>query len=138
MSKTIEITRTEDIRPGDRVTLVWNCDDDDTTVSGIVRSAIGGRRLELANRSFWLSDDPEDWHVTAATREVPDVPPLPTEPGSVIANATIRGVEGQTAILCDSGDWLTPRPVAEIHYYHTPQRITAWEPARIVPESEED
>src|SRR5690606_3686021 len=73
------------------------------------------------------------WTFVRATREVPDLPELPTEPGSVIVNATIRGVEGQTAILYPEGDWFTTECV-EGYYHHDPEHITAWEPGRIVPD----
>ena len=132
---TVKITRVEDIQPGDRVTLVWNRDND-TTVSGVVRTVDGCCRcLEVADRLFWLSRDldPLAWHVAVATREVPDAPPLPTEPGSVIVNATIRGVEGQTAILDTSGFWFT-QGIVDGFWYHNPEHITAWEPGRIVPD----
>lgn len=133
---TVKITRVEDIQPGDRVTLVWNRDND-TTVSGVVRTVDGCCRcLEVADRLFWLSRDldPLAWHVAVATREVPDAPPLPTEPGSVIANATVRGETGHAAVLCDDGGWFTLRPAGDGFYLHRPKDITAWELARIVPE----
>lgn len=135
---TVEIARVEDIQPGDHVTLVWNGDNDATTVWGIVRHAVtvlGRVRLEVGDAPFWLGNGTRDWHVVRATREVPDAPPLPTEPGSVIVNATVRGVEGQTVILDPEGDWFTTECV-EGHYYHDPEHITAWEPARIVPEED--
>lgn len=76
---TVKITRVEDIQPGDRVTLVYNADD--ATVSGIVRLAVtvlGRVRLEVGDTPFWLGNGTRDWHVTAATREVPDAPPCAT------------------------------------------------------------
>lgn len=129
---TVEITRVEDIQPGDRVTLVWN-GDNDTTVSGVVRTAVDDRasHLEVGDHFWRLSDRPLDWHVTAATREVPD---LPTEPGSVIVNATIRGEAGHAAILDDYGDWRSLRPAGDGFLLHRSKDITAWEPGRIVPE----
>lgn len=72
----VKIARTEDIQPGDHVTLVWN----DDIVSGIVRTVDGGHYLlDVAGSPFclWLGSDPEGWHVTDATREVAD---LPSEP----------------------------------------------------------
>src|SRR5690606_2954904 len=72
-----------------------------------------------------------DWTFVRATRVVSD---LPTEPGSVIVNATIRGVEEQTAILVGTGNWVTrtwvTTTLVEDHWYHDPEHITAWEPAR--------
>lgn len=129
---TVKIARIEDIRLGDHVTLVWN-GDATATVSGTVRSEGSVRYLVVADRPFLLGDGPQDWHVAVATREVPDAPPLPTEPGSVIVNATIRGEAGHTAFLDDGGAWRSLR-LASGYYFHDPEHVTAWEPARIVPE----
>src|SRR5690606_39074508 len=173
---TVEITRVEDVRAGDVVTITRN----GTTAVGKIRDgehgdyshpAIAGlsSRLIAGDDYSWafvratrempappdlptqprcivvnasipgaavLTVGDDYWSTFAsAAREVPDLPDLPTEPGSVIVNATIRGVEGLTAILDPEGDWFTTERIAG-HYYHDPEDITAWEPARIV--SEED
>jgi len=127
---TVEITRVEDIQVGDRVTLTCN----DSTVVGRVRDVTHGdaTHLTIANLpcslivggGYW-------WTFVGATREVPA---LPTEPGSVITNATVRGETGHAAVLCDDGGWFTLRPAGDGFYLHRPKDITAWEPARIVPE----
>lgn len=129
----IEITRVEDIQPGDRVTLTRN----GTTVSGTVRDVTHGD----TNHCFYITSlqdilivGDDGWTLVTATREAPA---LPTDPGSVITNATIRGEAGHTAILDDYGDWFTPRTVGSGGFYlHAPEHITAWEPGRIVPEED--
>ena len=131
---TVEITRVEDVRAGDVVTITRN----GTTVVGKIRDVEHGDYTHLdiaALSSRLIVGDDYWWTFVSATREVPDLPDLPTEPGSVIVNATIRGVEGLTAILDPEGDWFTTERI-DGHYYHDPEDITAWEPARIV--SEED
>src|SRR5690606_35438483 len=130
MSTAVKITRVEDIRPGDHVTLTCN----DTTVSGTVRDVTHGdaTHIDIANlpcvlivgSGYW-------WTLVSASRVVPD---LPTEPGSVIANATIRGEAGHAAFLDDYGDWRSLRPVGDGFCLHSPKDITAWEPGRIVPD----
>src|SRR5690606_40840972 len=68
---TVEITRVEDIRSGDRVTLIWNRDND-TTVSGVVRTVDDCCRcLEVADRLVCLSRDLDTlaWHVAVDTSE---------------------------------------------------------------------
>src|SRR5690606_6409796 len=131
MSTAVKITRVEDIRPGDHVTLTCN----DTTVSGTVRDVTHGdaTHLDIANLPCALSVGDGPWPLVSASRVVPD---LPTEPGSVIANATIRGEEGHSAILDDYGDWRSLRPVGDGFLLHRSKDITAWEPGRIVPEGQ--
>ena len=132
---TVEITRVEDVRDGDRVTLTRN----GTVVTGeVIRVGHRGGEsrtcFEMSGMGYlavyWAGGG--SWEFVRATRQVSD---LPTEPGSVIAKATVRGVEGQTAILDPEGDWFTTECI-DGHYYHDPEDITAWEPGRIV--SEED
>ncbi len=130
---TIEITRVEDIRPGDHVTLTCN----DTTVSGTVRNATHADTthfFDIANLPCDLIAGGGHWTFVSAYRVVPD---LPTEPESVIVNATIRGETGHMAILDDGGVWFTPRVVGAGHWTHRPEHITYWEPARIVREDEQ-
>ena len=126
---TKSIDRVEDVREGDLVTITRN----GTTVVATphrVHAQGNYTRLDIPALPCSLVVGDGSWTFVSATREVPD---LPTEPGSVIVNATIRGVEGQTAILDPDGDWYTTACVAD-YWYHVPEDITAWEPARIVPE----
>lgn len=125
---TVEITRVEDVRVGDVVVVARG----DATATGRVHDVSRGPNVHLtvAYLPFTVIVGEDHWTFVRATREGPD---LPTEPGSVIVNATIRGVEGQTAIRDPEGDWFTTTCV-EDYYYHAPEHITAWEPARVVPE----
>src|SRR5690606_20870675 len=106
---TIDITRVEDVRAGDVVTML---DEYGGTYVGPTRhsetlGAVFGPLGWAVVHPSW-TDHPA-WTVVRATREVPD---LPTEPGSVIVNATIRGETGHTAILTPEGDcWLTFKTV---------------------------
>lgn len=123
---TIEITRVEDVRAGDMATLAY----EGHAFTGRVWEDDGGPRVG----GSYLSSP----YVTllGATREVPD---LPTEPGSVIVNATIRGTEGVTAFLSASAwepdvyRWISGDRI-EGTREHDRANITAWTPARIVPE----
>lgn len=131
---TIEITRIEDVRDGDRVTLTR----DGTVLTGeVFRVRHGSARtyFEMTGMGdMSVARAGGAWVFHGATREVPD---LPTKEGSVIVNATIRGETGHTAILDDDGSWFTPRPVGGVFYLHSPESITYWEPARIVREEEQ-
>lgn len=120
---TVEITRVEDVRAGDVVTVA---DKYGGTYTGPTRRS--GTLGAVFGPLGWAVDH-HSWIFVRATRDLLD---LPTEPGSVIVNATIRGVEGQTAILDTSGAWFTPGGVDG--WWHAPEHITAWTPARIVPE----
>lgn len=130
---TIEITRIEDVRDGDRVTLTR----DGTVLTGeVFRVRHGSARtyFEMTGMGdMSVARAGGAWVFHAATREVPD---LPTEPESVIVNATIRGEAGHTAFLSDGGGWFTLRPVGAGHYRHSSEHITAWEPGRVVPNFE--
>ena len=62
-------------------------------------------------------------------------PQLPIEVGSVIVNATIRGVPGQVATLVDAyaGQfWQTSITLAGM-YAHDPEHITEWTLGKVVP-----
>ena len=59
-------------------------------------------------------------------------PPLPTEPGSVLTRAVIRGEEVEGPIILDrDGDWRAPRPVAGC-WYHRSHHVTDWTIGRVV------
>src|SRR5690606_8678931 len=116
---TIDITRVEDVREGDRVTMTRN----GTAVSGAVRDVTHGdyTHIDIATLPCVMIVGDGSWTVVSATREVQD---LPVEPGSVIVNSTVRGVEGETAILDPEVDWFTTVCVA-FYCYHAPEDITA-------------
>jgi len=127
---TIEITDVSQVREGDVVTLAyrghsftgeaWNDPDNEGLNVGADAIKWYGR-LDRPHAVF-----------IRATREVPD---LPTEPGSVIVNATIKGVSGLTAILDQDGlrrTWLVVgHPISQ---FASAEDIAAWTPARIVAE----
>ena len=129
---TVEITRVEDVRAGDVVTLSYQ--GHEFTGVAWVDPDSGGLNVGPEGIKWYRQDGPvaDIASFVRATREVSD---LPVEYGSVITKATVRGVEGQTVILDPEGDWFTTECI-DGHYYHDPEDITAWEPARIV--SEED
>ena len=59
-------------------------------------------------------------------------PALPTEPGSVLTRAVIRGEEVEGPIALDNdGDWRAPRKVKGF-LYHRPESITDWTVGRVV------
>ena len=59
-------------------------------------------------------------------------PALPTEPGSVLTRAVIRGEEVEGPIALDhDGDWRAPRKVKGF-LYHRPESITDWTIGRVV------
>ena len=60
---------------------------------------------------------------------------LPTEVGSAIVNATIRGVPGQVATLVETYGgqfWRTSITLAGM-YTHDPEHITEWTLGKVVP-----
>ena len=60
---------------------------------------------------------------------------LPIEVGSVIVNATIRGVPGQVATLMETYGgqfWRTSITLAGV-YAHDPEHITEWTLGKVVP-----
>lgn len=129
---TIEITRIEDVRAGDVVTVAQG----DTRATGLVYGVSHGSprqcvHLEIDHLPFSVIVECGHWTFVRATREAPD---LPTEPGSVITNATIKGVPGLTAILDQDGlrkTWLVVgHPTSQ---FAAAEDITAWTPAHIVP-----
>ena len=141
---TIEITRVEDVREGDTVTMrdkfggeyvgpVRRIDAVVTPGTVLGFGPEGSVTLAHSRDSYFLGWRLASyrWTFIRATREVPD---LPTEPGSVITNATIRGTEGVTAFLAWNGEWQCDRGTGSGFNWANPEQITAWTPARIVPE----
>jgi hypothetical protein len=83
--------------------------------------------------SIWFDfdvDGVEDRWTAYKSEWTPEYPqtPLPTEPGSVIRNATIRGEAGHTAMLseCDYDPWMSVRKAGGT-YSHSDEDITYWE-----------
>ncbi|ROR94034.1 hypothetical protein EDD28_3464 [Salana multivorans] len=128
MGDTVRVEWTEDDVTPSRTGVVAGIDGDGTLRSPSCRAIgpytlrqLAGRTVVRADLIVYLLDRP--------------APTLPTEPGSMIVDATIRGIEGRTAILNDCGIWNTPRNVRG-HRSHSPEHITAWTPARIVADGE--
>jgi len=130
---TVEITRVEDVREGDMVTLSFY---DDVVVTGPARAMNAHLYVSLSPLAprpgdtgpvMYLDSAAGRATFVRATREAPD---LPTAPGSVIVNATIRGVPGRTAVLDPEGNWITLKR-ADGFWSHDPVHITAWETGRI-------
>lgn len=126
-----------EVRAGDRVRVEWSHEDGDRTfaTTGTFASIDeDGDPLTAAgavigpNYLYQYTDA----MVTLLDRPAP---PLPTEPGSVIVDATIRGVPGQVAMLRTDGDWATPGLVGDLRWHH-PEHITAWTPALVVTDGE--
>ena len=116
----------EDVRVGDTIERRWTSKGVAYSERGTV-AKIDGAYLDTAeggaiayqygSRELLLIDRPK--------------PPLPIEVGSVIVNATIRGVPGQVAVW-DGGYWATFPPVAG-RPYHRPEHITDWTLGKVVP-----
>ena len=120
----------EDVRVGDTIERRW-------TSKGVTYSErwtvakIDGAYLHVAEggavashyggKSLFLIDRPK--------------PELPIEVGSVIVNATIRGVPGQVATLMETYGgqfWRTSITLAGV-YGHDPEYITEWTLGKVVP-----
>ena len=116
----------EDVRVGDTIERRWTSRGITYSERGTV-AKIDGAYLHAAEggaiashyggKSPFLIDRPK--------------PELPIEVGSVIVNATIRGVPGQVAVW-DGGYWATFPPVAG-RPYHRPEHITEWTLGKVVP-----
>lgn len=116
----------DDVRVGDTIEQRWTSNGVAYSNRGTV-AKIDGSTLDTAeggtvafqrgSKSLFLIDRPK--------------PQLPIEVGSVIVNATIRGVPGQVAVW-DGGYWATFPPVAG-RPYHRPEHITDWTLGKVVP-----
>ena len=120
----------EDVRVGDTIERRWTSKgitySERVTVAKIdgpyLHAAEGGAvAFYYGSKSLFLIDRPK--------------PQLPTEVGSVIVNATIRGVPGQVATLVETyrGQlWRTSITLAGV-YAHDPEHITEWTLGKVVP-----
>ena len=120
----------EDVRVGDAIEQRWTSKGVAYSNRGTV-AKIDGATLDTAEggvvafqyggKSLFLIDRPK--------------PQLPTEVGSVIVNATIRGVPGQVATLMETYGgqfWRTSITLAGV-YAHDPEHITEWTLGKVVP-----
>lgn len=124
----IEITNRDYLQVGDVATFTYNGHE----FTGVVWSQVGRPMIgktPLGDSEEW---DP-DLVFVRATREMP---PLPTEPGSVIYVTEVRGktVHGGTnpAMCADGGDWMLTY-AADGDGVLAPSEITGWRPAKVVP-----
>ena len=122
---TIEITRVEDLREGDMVTLSWDgheftgpaWPDGDIGLSVGLSSVAGG-----------------SCHFVRATREVPD---LPTSRGAVIRDVVVAGVSKCYQIgICRRGGWDIYRD-GDVLRSVGGEEIVAWTPAKVVADGEQ-
>ena len=120
----------EDVRVGDTIEQRWTSKGVAYSNRGTV-AKIDGATLDTAEggavafqyggKSLFLIDRPK--------------PGLPIEVGSVIVNATIRGVPGQVATLMETYGgqfWRTSITLAGM-YGHDPEYITEWTLGKVVP-----
>lgn len=126
MSTTTKITRIEDVRIGDDVTLTR----DGLTVSGRVRP--GGTVVGLGQWRIYFPGlgtlcGTDGWTLVSATREVPEWKP---------STATVRGVKGVRVVrsLSTTGEawWFTPipptTPFGRIGHWHPDCDVTDFVP----------
>lgn len=123
------IIRPGDVRVGDTIRVEWESLGVTITRTSTVASvdANGRPRTAEGGLSAFLG--------SVGTVTLLDRPELtlPTEPGSVILCAEVRGepYDG-IAVLDEDGDWWTPREVSDVHW-HMPVWIgPGWRPARVV------
>lgn len=124
MTETVWKTGPATIRCGEsvlvgRITVTDALSDDDR----FGFSMDGIRDYRVLNKADWTPEYPKR--------------SLPTEPGSVIMNATIRGEEGHMAVLQDRGEWVSVDSALG-YYAHRERHITGFTVAKVVPADAED
>ena len=120
----------EDVRVGDTIERRWTSNGITYSERGTVAKIVGAHlhaaeggavASQYGGKSMFLIDCPK--------------PQLPIEVGSVIVNATIRGVPGQVATLVETYGgqfWRTSITLAGV-YAHDPEYITEWTLGKVVP-----
>ena len=124
----MEITNRDDLRVGDIATFTYRGHEFTGEVwSEREGSLIVGPDIVRYSDGAWS----DYFTFVRATREMP---PLPTEPGSVIEIITIddHHIEPTVAMLDDANDWMLAVRRDE-RWTLTPYRITAWRPMKVVP-----
>ena len=131
-----EVTDLSTLREGDVIEIRMG----DITTRGTVGKVHTGSGGETTRVDRITTPDGQtlwsDLHITLQLSEVYLVstakPALPTEPGSVLTRAVIRGEEAEGPIILDvDGDWLAPHPVAGC-WNHRGHHITDWTIGRLV------
>lgn len=134
------VVRLEEVRVGDTIRAEWDVEYGDakqTVVRTGVVSALDGDGEPHTRKGFPLVP-------AASVRDLPSrsltiyllprpEPTLPTEPGSVILCAEVRGAPYDgIAVLDASGVWLTPTEV-DTYRWHKPEYVgPGWRLARVV------
>lgn len=131
-----EVTDLSTLRPGDVIEIRMG----DITTRGPVGTIHTGSGGETT-RVEWITtpDGQTLWSALFLSLRGSEVylvstarPALPTEPGSVLTRAVIRGEEVEGPIVLDhDGDWWSLRKV-EGFLYHRPESITDWTVGRVV------
>ena len=149
----VEITRVEDVRAGDTVEVV---DPHGGRYVGPARTVGAGDGLAFGpggDGEQWMlrwasrpgssagtgqAVNARFWTLVRATREVPD---LPTEPGSVILDVGVArsGLSTQYRIgVCRGENTWDLYRVGGVLRSVSPEEITAWTPAKIVADVEQE
>ena len=120
----------DDVRVGDTIEQRW-------TSKGVAYSKLGtvakidGAYLDAAEGGV-VASQYKSKKLLLIDRPKPE---LPTAVGSVIVNATIRGVSGQVATLVETYEdqfWRTSIKLAGV-YTHDLEHITEWTLGKVVP-----
>ena len=120
----------EDVRVGDTIRAEYRSGDVGLTTEGVVAVALESSLSSAQARYIARS-------INNPTLTLIDRPKqeLPIEVGSVIVNATIRGVPGQVATLVETYGgqfWRTSITLAGV-YAHDPEHIAEWTLGKVVP-----
>lgn len=126
----IEIKDRDDLRVGDTATFTYRGHEFTGPLwsSGPGHLGLGITSLRAGGGSWYAAFD-----FVRATREMP---PLPTEPGSVIYVTECRGEradEPVIAVRAGDGEWVTPAEFFAGCLWHRPDHFTEWAPAKVVP-----
>ena len=120
----------EDVRVGDTIRAEYRSGDVGLTTEGVVAVALESSLSSAQAR--YVARSINNPTLTLIDRPKPQ---LPIEVGSVIVNATIRGVPGQVATLMETYGgqfWRSSITLAGV-YAHDPEHITEWTPGKVVP-----
>ena len=91
---------------------------------------------EAAKAAVVTTDQARTILEAAGVKVETEKPTLPTEPGSVIIATEVRGVTGKWRMfLGPGGHWFSAGPIGAC-YHHSPNHITAWTEAVVVPAGE--
>lgn len=128
MTEYIEVEDPTDVREGDLIEATF----DGHPFGGVVWRTKGGG-LAVGSSIVEYDDGRLSLkiNITRIQRPKPELPSLPSEPGSVIVDVELwHGKENHPlAVLSERGDWYLP----SADYMHAaPREITSWSPATVV------